>query len=386
MNEVLVFELEQPLIIPTNNNYQNRGNFKFVVDAKSLDWYNARLSINFQLTKLTGRNVIINDKNGIVNGASSFVKKISFSINGREIYQCNYANHVVNIKNLLEYSHSYAESIGTNELYYLDKTNSPNRNKCVTRQVQHGRNNANTGWTPRIFIENEDPTYNEGFDGRKKQLGNSSIVNCEIPLNKYSFFEALGDKMLPDSRFELNIEFESDNNLIWREGDDVCRVITTKLELYIPRVKCTPTSPKSYLNEYVTNSTDLRQIEGNFRITNEVSKPRHVFIFIVNSANINSQTANPFLYQTFNVANSRKLTRCYLKANENVYPNIHYKPSTEPSRVFRDVMSYGGGTLLNRNNFESLFPFIYFELPNLEDKVKLSFHYELSGEPNADYT
>ena len=104
MNEDLVFNLEQPLIIPTNNNYQNRGICKFVVDKTSLGWYNARLSMNFKLTKLTGRNVIINDKNGIVNGASSFVKKISFSINGREIYQCNSANHVVNIKNLLEYN------------------------------------------------------------------------------------------------------------------------------------------------------------------------------------------------------------------------------------------------------------------------------------------
>ena len=136
----------------------------------------------------------------------------------------------------------------------------------------------------------------------------------------------------------------------------------------------------------MTNSTDSRHREGIFRITNEVSKPRHVFIFIVNSANINSQTANPFLYQTFNVANNRKLRRCYLKANDNVYPNIHYKPSTEPSRVFRDVMSYGVGTLLNRSNYESLFPFIHFELPNLEDSLKLSFRYELSGEPNADYT
>ena len=136
--------------------------------------------------------------------------------------------------------------------------------------------------------------------------------------------------MLPDSRFELNIEFESDNNLICREGNDVCRVIITKLQLIIPSVKfderckiTTAIKPKSwtYLNEYVTNSTDLRQREGNFTITNEVSKPRHVFIFIVNSANINSQTANPLLYQTFNVANNRKLTKCYLKANENVYPN-----------------------------------------------------------------
>ena len=91
---------------------------------------------------------------------------------------------------------------------------------------------------------------------------------------------------------------------------------------------------------------------------------------------------------------TENLTRCYLKANESVYPNIHYKPSTVPSRVYRDVMSliysnndFQGGTLLNRNNFESLFPFIYFKLPNIkEDKVKLSFHYELRGEPNADYT
>ena len=186
--ENLVFNIEQPLIIPTNNNYQNRGNCKFVVYKTSHDWYNARLSMDFILTKLSGRNIIINDKNGIVNGASSFVKKISFSINGREIYQCNSANHVVNIKNLLEYNPSYAETIGTNELYHLDTTNSPNRNKYLTRQVQHGRNNANTGWTPRIFIENEDTTFNEGFDERKKQLGNSSIVNCEIPLNRYIHF------------------------------------------------------------------------------------------------------------------------------------------------------------------------------------------------------
>ena len=387
MSEDLVFELEQPLIIPADNNYQNRGNLKFVVDGKSFDWYNARLSMDFRLTKLTGHNVIVNDNNGIVNGTNSFIKKISFSINGREVYQCNHANHVVNIKNLLEFDTSFAESVASNEFYYLDTTNSPNRNKYLTRQVQHGRNNNNTGWTPRIFIENENTSYNAGFDKRKKQIKNSNVVNCEIPLNRYSLFEALKERILPDSRFELNVEFESDNNLVWRSGNDVCRVIITKLQLFIPQnTLITKMSPKSFLNEFVTNSSYLRQKEGNFLITNEISKPRHVFIFIVNSANFNSQTSNPFLYQTFNVANNRKLTRCYLKANENEYPNIHYKPSTEPSRVFRDVMSFGNGTLLNRDNFETLFPFIYFKLPNLEDKTKLSFHYELSGETNADYT
>ena len=388
MNEDLVFNLEQPLTIPPDNNYQNRGIFKFVVDGKSLDWYNARLSMYFKLTKLSGNSITLTDKNGIVNGASSFVKKISFSINGQEVYQCNSANHVVNIKNLLEFDTSFAESVATNEFYFLDTTRYPINKKYLTRKVQHGRNNANSGWEERLFIDQENNIYNEGFDKRKKKyIYDSKIVNCEIPLNRYSLFEALKERMLPDSRFELNLEFENDNNLIWRGGNDVCRVIITKLQLFIPQsTLITKMPPKSFLNEYVTNSRDLRQREGNFRITNEISKPRHVFIFILNSANFNSQTANPFLYQTFNVANNRKLTRCYLEANEKVYPNIHYKPSTEPTRVYRDVMSYGGGKLLNRVNFETLFPFIYFKLPSLEDKVKLTFHYELSGETNADYT
>ena len=51
---------------------------------------------------------------------------------------------------------------------------------------------------------------------------------------------------------------------------------------------------------------------------------------------------------------------------------------------------FQGGTLLNRSNFESLFPFVYFDLTkqkmDIKDVVtKLSFHYELSANPNADY-
>ena len=40
--------------------------------------------------------------------------------NGREVYSGNYANHCVNIKNLLEYNSSYAASVATNEFYFLD--------------------------------------------------------------------------------------------------------------------------------------------------------------------------------------------------------------------------------------------------------------------------
>ena len=54
-----------------------------------------------------------------------------------------------------------------------------------------------------------------------------------------------------------------------------------------------------YLNEVVERSNNSQQQTGNFRITNAISNPRHAFVFGINTANIDSQTANPFLYNTF---------------------------------------------------------------------------------------
>ena len=159
-----------------NNTHQNRETFTFTLNKEysGLDWHHARILMSFKLTKLTGANIAANDNNGIANGAHSFIKNISFSINGREVYNCTNANHCMNIKNLISYSPNYAETVATNELFFLDTSTSANSNKYLTRQVQHGRNNANTGWTPRVFIENEDPSFNPGFAARKKTTWNFS--------------------------------------------------------------------------------------------------------------------------------------------------------------------------------------------------------------------
>ena len=56
-----------------------------------------------------GGNIARKDHNGIVNGSYSFLKHFDIKLNGKKVYDCNDANHAVNIKNLLEYSPSYAE-------------------------------------------------------------------------------------------------------------------------------------------------------------------------------------------------------------------------------------------------------------------------------------
>ena len=67
-----------------------------------------------------GGNIAVHDHNGIVNGSNSFIENLSILASGKEVNSCKYANHCVNIKNLLEYNPSYAGSITTNEFYYLD--------------------------------------------------------------------------------------------------------------------------------------------------------------------------------------------------------------------------------------------------------------------------
>ena len=89
-------------------------------ETTPFDWYNARLSVNFKVDKLADHAAIaVNDNIGTVNGSNSLIKKIQVRAEGREVYDCDYANHCVNIKNLLEYNPSYAKSVGTNDRNYL---------------------------------------------------------------------------------------------------------------------------------------------------------------------------------------------------------------------------------------------------------------------------
>ena len=390
--EDVIFELETPLnSVVANNRSQKKDGYRFVVDNSGevtpFDWYNAHLGISFKVNKLAdGTAIAGNDTNGIVNSIHSFIKNFDVKMNGKKVYDCNDANHCVNIKNLLEYSPGYAQSTATNEFFHLDTYRSTE-------------------------IRPAQAAYNKGFAERKVLLGASVVVTRELPLNRYSFFEALERNLLPSGRLELNIEFESDANLIWQAADD-CRVVMTKLQLIVPRITFNSEGQSlymskflkpykwTYLRENIERSNSTTQRAGHFKISSGISKPRHVFVYIINDANINLQTANPFLYNTFSVSTDpRYLMNCHLEVgNGQEYPEIHYTPTTDLSRVYRDVLKYvhknseyGEGSLLNISNFQTLFPFLYFDLTKQKADIrdgttKLTFRYELSNTTTTAYS
>ena len=180
--EDVVFDLETAFVTNVANNaYQKKHGYRFVADnsceVTPFDWHNAQLNVDFKVNKRAGGNIAANDHNGIVNGSHSFIKKLDVKTNGREVYDCSNANHVINIKNLLKYSKGFAESTAKNEFFYLD----------ISRHAEERVAQAN---------------YNKGFAARKLLLGASATVNTEIPLSTYSFFERLQDELLPNSKLD----------------------------------------------------------------------------------------------------------------------------------------------------------------------------------------
>ena len=289
--EDVIFDLETALNTTVGNNgHQKKEGHRFVVDNSGevtpFDWYNARISVDFKVVLLAnGGNIAVNDHNGIVNGSYSLLKHFDIKLNGKKVCDCNDANHAVNIKNLLEYSPSYAEQTASNEFFYLDTTRHPEETRFTKRQVTHRRNAANNGDEAGLMLDDVVANYNKGFALRKALLGASAKVNTEIPLNRYSFFEMLENELLPNARVEINFEIESDGNLIWQAGAN-CRVVTiTRMQLYVPRITFNSDGQSSYMSQYLKNhkwtylrenierSNSSTQRAGNFRISPSISKP-----------------------------------------------------------------------------------------------------------------
>ena len=130
-----------------------------------------------------------------------------------------------------------------------------------------------------------------------------------------------------------------------------------------------------------------------------VSQNQDMSVFFINNVSLDNQKQNPFLHDTFKLSsNDSTLRSCHLEVgNGNDYPSLHYSPTEDTSRVFRDVMKYvnanndlQGGTLLNISNYKSLYPFLYFDFTkqktDIKDGVtKLAFHYALSAVTAKNY-
>ena len=397
-NELVRYQLDDVIRLPGDNQHQVKNGYKFTINDRSsfYNWYNAYFEVQFQLQVLADGNGYADaDRITVINGSHSFIKHLMIKSAGKIVYDTDNLHNVTFIKNLLEYSDDYSRSVGKNSLWYLDTTD--------TTAV------GNSGFEARRLLTKAaaDDALNVG----------GKDVNVLIPLNRWSFFEELNDKMLVPMQLQFNIELNSDDEMVHKvEAVAAARVVINRFILWVPRLTPRDSMYDKFVSSFLkeTKWKYMREMynvsaptntSGFFQISSSIDNVKYIFVYLKNSyRNVQGyrQAENtPYTMNTFALVapadQFRFLSNCRLEYGNGVfYPETEYD-SESKVRIFNDVMAYAmrkndynTGTQLNTANYNSLYPLIYFDLTYQSEKVtrdpkQLIFRYRLSANANQNF-
>ena len=393
-NELVRYQLDDVIRTPGNGQHQVKNGYKFTINDRSsfYDWYNAYFEVQFQLQILAdGNGYATNSRTTVINGSHSLIKHLMIKSAGKIVYDTDNLHNVTFIKNLLEYSDDFSRSVAKNSLWYLDTDGTSA--------------NTNLGFEARRVLTNADAAVAAG--------GNH--VNVLIPLNRWSFFEELNDKMLVPMQLQFNIELNSDDELIHRAHDGAGgagRVVVNRFILWVPRLTPKDSMYDKFVNSFLkeTSWKYMREMynvsaptntSGFFQISSSIDNVKHIFIYLKNSyRDDNGQRpaeTSPYTMNTFALPGGASLSNCRLEYGNGVfYPETEYD-SESKVRIFNDLMAYAmrkndynTGTQLNSANYDLLYPLIYFDLTYQSEKVtrdpkQLIFRYRLSANAGENF-
>ena len=228
--------LDTPLTFLGNNQHQTKSGKKFFVKDRDnvYDWYNAYIRVNFTFEALAdGANVAGDTRSAPINSAFSLIKNMTVKSAGKTVYEADTIHKVIFIKNLLDYSDDYARSAAKSQFWYLD--------------------NDATNVT-------SDAATNLGIRARGLLSHGGATVDTIIPLNRYSFFEELSDRLLPPMQLDFEIVLQDDNEMIFQNDGTGRRIVVRKFELWVPQLTLTSEGQKQVIKNFV-KSCNLAQAE-----------------------------------------------------------------------------------------------------------------------------
>ena len=323
--------LNTPIELPANNQFQRKNDYKFDVTNRDnfYDRYNAYFRVDFKFeAKANGGNIAADTESAPINGSFSLIKSLKVISSGKKLYEASDIHKGIFIKNLLDFSDDFSRSVAKNQFWYLDE-------------------DATT--------ETDGNATNKGGIRARALLSHGGLmVQTIIPLNRYSFFEGLSDKLLSPMHLNFEIQLQNDEEMIFQNNNtDLRRIVVRKFELWAPQLHFTgkgqtlvnenflkPTQWK-YLNETLHNSNARRDANGTWLITLGVKNPKHVFVFIQQSRKQNDYRYNPYIFDTFDIDgdDSARLKTCRLQYGTKFYPELDYDHDFK-IRILNDLINF----------------------------------------------
>ena len=257
------FNLTIPILLPANGDPQEKEGYTFkLMDRDNFyDWYNAYFRVDFKFeATANGGNVVADTESAPINGSFSLIKKLIVSSSGKELYYANNIHKFIFIKNLLDFSDDFSRSVAKDQFWYLD----------TDATTATDANATNLGMRSRALLSH-----------------GGKMVQTTIPLNRYSFFEGLSDRLLPPMQLEFLITLQNDRELNYQNDGTPRRIVVRKFELWVPQLHFTGNG-QTFVNENFLKPTQCMEIRerkyfslserrdesGMFMIGSVIKKPQ----------------------------------------------------------------------------------------------------------------
>ena len=255
------------------------------------------------------------------------------------------------------------------------------------------------------------------FEKKLELTNDGKIVQSNILLNRYPFFESFKDNLCPLGKMEIILNIEKDDTLMWIQGAadtdaNKGRVIITDLILCVPKLELTNLGRKNYFDKIITLQkwkfnkisydfqVDTNVTKGIFKITNAIKKPRYVILWALRSVKYTGdkeQNYNPFTYNNYTLGGDDGKITCIsaqlIVDNNNFYPIQPLNPDYQLNRMYKRAFDFTfNGNLLtspfmDMYQYRDFYPLFVFDLTkqeNLDADSKLEFSYTLSGPVGND--
>ena len=270
---------------------------------------------------------------------------------------------------------------------------------------------------PRIKSINRPENTDEDFTKKTGFTDDGQIVQSNILLNRYPFFESFKDNLCPMGKMEIIVNIEKDDVLMWIQQDanvaaNKGRVIITDLILCVPKLELTNLGRKNYFDKIINIErwkfnkisydfqVDTDSTQGIFKITNAIKKPRYVILWVLRSVKFTGdkeQNYNPFTYNNYNLGGDDGTVTCtkaqLIVDNNEYYPIQPLNPDYQLTRMYKRAFDFTfNGNLLTSpfmdiQQYKKFYPLFVFDLTkqeNLDADSKIEFSYILSGDVGAD--
>ena len=151
-----------------------------------------------------------------------------------------------------------------------------------------------------LLLDTDDTTAdtNTGLEARHQLTITNQDVNVIIPLNRYSFFEELEDKMLVPMQLQFTLTLNNDDELIYKAGAAANgRFVVDRFLLWVPKMIPKDSlfdkfvSTWTYLKEMYNFSSTPRQTSVFFQISASIDNVQHVFVYLQREKTDNSTDA-----------------------------------------------------------------------------------------------